>query len=52
MEKRVRSNIAEALRQSNGRVYGPRGAAALLEMKPTTLASRIRRWGLGGAGVE
>jgi len=46
MERRVRGNIAEALRQSNGRVYGPNGAAALLDMKPTTLASRIRRWGL------
>ncbi len=45
MEMRVRGNIAEALRQSNGRVYGPNGAAALLGMKPTTLASRIRRWG-------
>ena len=46
MEKQVRANIAEALRKSNGRVYGPNGAAVLLGMKPTTLASRIQRWGL------
>ena len=46
MERRVRENIGEALRRCDGRVYGPNGAARLLGMKPTTLASRIRRSGL------
>ena len=39
-------SIAAALAATNGRVFGPGGAAALLEMKPTTLASRIRALGL------
>jgi formate hydrogenlyase transcriptional activator len=37
-----RVNIETALRASDGRVSGPRGAAQLLGMKPTTLASRIQ----------
>jgi transcriptional regulator with GAF, ATPase, and Fis domain len=36
-------NIRAALEQTRGQIYGPRGAAALLEIKPTTLASRIRK---------
>jgi transcriptional regulator with GAF, ATPase, and Fis domain len=38
--------IAAALARTNGRVFGPRGAAALLGMKPTTLASRLKALGL------
>src|SRR5690606_14156582 len=38
-----RENIVAALRLANGKVSGPDGAAALLDVKPTTLASRIRR---------
>ncbi len=37
-----RQNIAAALARSGGKVFGPGGAAQLLGMKPTTLASRIR----------
>jgi transcriptional regulator with GAF, ATPase, and Fis domain len=37
-----RENILEALRQSGGRIRGPGGAAELLGLKPTTLASRIK----------
>ena len=48
MERRVRENIGAALRRCDGRVYGPNGAAQLLGMKPTTLASRLRRSGLAG----
>jgi DNA-binding NtrC family response regulator len=36
-----RDAIAAALKQSNGKIFGPGGAAELLAMKPTTLASRI-----------
>jgi transcriptional regulator with GAF, ATPase, and Fis domain len=36
-----RSGIAVALKQTGGKIFGPRGAAELLGMKPTTLASRI-----------
>ncbi len=35
-------NIRAALDRTDGKVYGDNGAAALLGMKPTTLASRIK----------
>ncbi len=38
-------NIRAALSASDGKIYGPNGAAALLVMKPTTLASRIKALG-------
>ena len=34
-------NIGAAIRWTKGKVYGPNGAAQLLGIKPTTLASRI-----------
>ncbi|HLX36906.1 MAG TPA: sigma 54-interacting transcriptional regulator [Candidatus Binataceae bacterium] len=36
-----RETIIKALRRTNGKVSGPGGAAELLAMKPSTLASRI-----------
>jgi len=42
MQEMVRDNIIAALREAGGRVSGPTGAAALLQMKPTTLYSRIK----------
>ncbi|MCG6967590.1 MAG: sigma 54-interacting transcriptional regulator [Chromatiaceae bacterium] len=44
--ERDRAMIVQALRASGGKVFGPGGAAELLGVKPTTLASRIKRWGL------
>lgn len=41
-----KQTIEAALAASNGKVFGPGGAAALLGMKPTTLASRIKALGL------
>ena len=38
--------IEAALSRCGGRVYGPNGAAALLGLPATTLASRIRVLGL------
>jgi transcriptional regulator of acetoin/glycerol metabolism len=46
MRRRERENLRVALERCGGRIYGPRGAAALLGMKPTTLASRLKRAGL------
>ena len=43
MEKK---NIQAALDETGWQVHGPDGAAALLGMRPTTLASRIKRMGL------
>jgi formate hydrogenlyase transcriptional activator len=44
--ERDRALIARALAQCDGKVFGPGGAAELLGVKPTTLASRIKRWGI------
>lgn len=42
MTELMRANLIAALRETGGRVSGPSGAAALLGIKPTTLASRIK----------
>jgi transcriptional regulator with GAF, ATPase, and Fis domain len=39
-------NIRAALNACNNKVYGPDGAAEMLGMKPTTLASRIKALGI------
>jgi PAS domain S-box-containing protein len=41
-----RKNLLEALKQTNWRVSGPNGAAEVLGVRPTTLADRIRTFGL------
>jgi transcriptional regulator with GAF, ATPase, and Fis domain len=45
-KQRERESIAAALAQTHGKVFGQSGAAALLGMKATTLASRIKALGL------
>ena len=44
---REREAIRDALRRAGGKLYGPGGAAALLGLKPTTLASKMKKLGLG-----
>lgn len=46
LEGMERDNIRRALQQSGGKIAGPRGAAALLGMKPSTLGSRLKTLGL------
>ena len=46
LKRRERESILAAVKQTNGKIFGPDGAAALLRMKPTTLASRISALGL------
>ena len=46
MDRRVRDNMAAALKCSGGRIYGPGGAAELLGIKPSTLTTRVRKLGL------
>lgn len=41
-----RSNTLAMLKRANGKVSGPGGAAQLLGLKPTTLASRLHKWGI------
>ena len=40
------SSIELALKQANGKIYGENGAAAILGLKPTTLASRIKKYNI------
>ncbi len=42
-----REHIARVLQATGGRVYGPRGAARILGLKPSTLQSRMKKLGLG-----
>jgi transcriptional regulator with GAF, ATPase, and Fis domain len=46
----MRAVLAEALEASGGRIYGPDGAAARLDLPPTTLQAKLRRYGLKHPG--
>lgn len=46
LKRRERDSLAAAIQQAGGKIFGPNGAAELLGMKPTTLASRIKALGL------
>ena len=48
--ERDRSNIIAALEPTSGKVSGEQGAAALLGIKPTTLASRMNSLGIEKSG--
>ena len=41
-----RRNLVAALEKAGGKLYGPDGAAELLGLKPTTVASRLKRFGI------
>ncbi len=43
MRQLERQNIIAALRESKWKIYGTRGAAQLLGIRPTTLSSRIKK---------
>ena len=46
MQEQFRANMMMALDSCGWKIYGPDGAAALLGLKPTTLASRMKRMNL------
>ena len=46
MQKRVEANMVAALEACDWKLFGEDGAAAMLNMRPTTLASRVKRLGL------
>ncbi len=46
LRQREHDSIRAALARANGKVFGPGGAAELLHMKGTTLASRMKALGL------
>ncbi|THD61922.1 MAG: GAF domain-containing protein [Bradyrhizobium sp.] len=45
LDEAERAIILQAVEQCNWRIRGPNGAAALLDIKPTTLESRIKKLG-------
>ena len=47
----AREHILEVLRDTNGVVAGPRGAAARLGLKRTTLMSKMEKLGIGPGDV-
>ena len=47
MDETVKNHIEKALVLSEGKIYGPGGAAERLGMKPTTLQSRMKKLGIG-----
>ena len=49
MRDHERANILAALAACNGKVFGAGGAAAMLDLKPTTLASRMKALGISAA---
>jgi DNA-binding NtrC family response regulator len=46
LDMALRQAIERALHESGGQIYGERGAAALLGVKPTTLQSKMRKLGI------
>jgi len=46
MKRRERLNLLAALQRADWKISGPGGAAELLGVKPTTMASRIKKFGL------
>ena len=49
MRAHERANIVAALKACGGKVFGPGGAAEMMDIKPTTLASRIKALGITNA---
>jgi formate hydrogenlyase transcriptional activator len=46
LESIERSHIIGTLRQTQGVIEGPRGAARLLDMKPSTVRFRMKKLGI------
>ncbi len=43
--------ILEVLKETRGVIYGPRGAASILSLKPSTLQSRMKKLGIKRADI-
>ncbi|MBV9127277.1 MAG: sigma 54-interacting transcriptional regulator, partial [Verrucomicrobia bacterium] len=46
LQRRERENLLTALHKTNWKIRGADGAAELLGVKPTTLVTRMKKWGL------
>jgi len=49
LDDNERAHIRRALAASNGRIHGPRGAANILDINPSTLRSRMEKLGIEAA---
>lgn len=45
-KQQIKDDIKEVLKTTQGKIYGTGGAAEILGLKPTTLASRIKKYGI------
>ena len=52
LDEAERRHIAAVLRQTNGVIEGPAGAARILELHPNTLRSRMKKLGVARAAHE
>ena len=52
LQIRERDNLLRILQKTNWKIKGADGAAELLGVKPTTLLSRIEKWGLKKPGAS
>jgi transcriptional regulator with GAF, ATPase, and Fis domain len=52
LSQRRRASTIAALEQARGKISGAGGAAELLGIKPTTLASRLTKWGIDARGFR
>ena len=46
LDDSIKRNIVDALKRTRGKVYGEDGAAVLLGLNPSTLQSKIRKFGI------
>ena len=46
LDSSIKRNIIDALKRTRGKVYGEDGAAVLLGLNPSTLQSKIRKFGI------
>lgn len=44
-QRQIQLNVISVLKRTAGKISGAHGAAQLLGLKPTTLASRLKKWG-------
>ena len=49
LDENERAHIRRALAATNGRIHGPRGAANILDINPSTLRSRMEKLGIEAA---
>ncbi len=51
LDENERAHIRRAMRVAGGRIHGPRGAASMLGINPSTLRSRMLKLGIEKGGV-